>query len=203
MLVDVTVSRVALMLSACRFQTCLPYALFHMSLWILLLTVGWAQSGLFYLLSGLETPSRAALKAAGKGFIKIDKTKEYINKLHEYNIAVDSAMLFGFDEHSSDIFEETLAFVEDIELDVCHAVIITPYPGTALYQQLEDEQRLLTKDWSLYDGTHAVFQPKQMTPQELEEGHAWSYEKYNSLGRRFKRRFVKARNIGWINSGYF
>ncbi|BBB25692.1 B12-binding domain-containing radical SAM protein [Amphritea japonica] len=162
-----------------------------------------AQSGLFYLLSGLETPSRAALKAAGKGFIKIDKTKEYISKLHEYNIAVDSAMLFGFDEHNSDIFEETLAFVEDVELDVCHSVIITPYPGTTFYQQLEDEQRLLTKDWSLYDGTHAVFQPKQMTPQALEEGQAWFYEKYNSLGRSLKRSFVKARNIGWINSSYF
>ncbi|WP_028469022.1 B12-binding domain-containing radical SAM protein [Neptunomonas japonica] len=162
-----------------------------------------ANSGLFYLLSGLETPSRAALKAAGKGFIKIDKSKEYIRKLHEHNIAVDSAMLFGFDEHSTDIFEETLAFVEDIELDVCHSVIITPYPGTTFYQQLENEQRLLTKDWALYDGTHAVFQPKQMTPQELEEGQAWFHEKYNSLGRSLKRSFVKARNIEWINSSYF
>lgn len=162
-----------------------------------------AQSGLFYLLSGLETPSRAALKAAGKGFIKIDKTKEYISKLHQHNIAVDSAMLFGFDEHSSDIFEETLAFVDDIELDVCHSVIITPYPGTLFYQQLEKEQRLLTKDWSLYDGTHAVFQPKQMTPQTLEEGQAWFYEKYNSLGRSVQRSFRKAKNIGWVNASYF
>ncbi|MGB0466939.1 MAG: B12-binding domain-containing radical SAM protein [Pontibacterium sp.] len=162
-----------------------------------------AKSGLFYLLSGLETPSRAALKAAGKGFIKIDKVKEYIRKLHEYDIAVDSAMLFGFDEHNTDIFEETLAFVNDIELDVCHSVIITPYPGTAFYQQLEKEQRLLTKDWSLYDGTHAVFQPKQMTVQELEEGQAWFYDQYNSLGRSLKRGFVKARNIGWINASYF
>lgn len=162
-----------------------------------------ADSGLFYLLSGIETPSRQALKAAGKGFIRVDRTKEYIRKLHEYGIAVDSAMLFGFDEHSPNIFEETLEFVDDVELDVCHSVIVTPYPGTLLYERLEQEGRILHHDWSRYDGTEAVFQPKQMTAPELEEGMQWFYDKYHSLGRSLSRRFTKARNLGWFNSSYF
>lgn len=161
-----------------------------------------AESGLFYLLSGIETPSHAALKAAGKGFIRVDRTKDYIRKLHEYGIAVDSAMLFGFDEHSPDIFEETLAFVDDVELDVCHSVIVTPYPGTLLYNQLSQQDRILHQDWSRYDGTEAVFIPKQMTAQELEAGLNQFYRKYNALGRGIKRSFTKARNLGWINSSY-
>lgn len=161
-----------------------------------------AESGLFYLLSGIETPSHAALKAAGKGFIRVDRTKDYIRKLHEYGIAVDSAMLFGFDEHSPDIFEETLAFVDDVELDVCHSVIVTPYPGTLLYNQLNEQNRILHQDWSRYDGTNAVFVPNQMTAHELEDGLNWFHEHYNSLGRGLKRRFTKARNLGWINSSY-
>lgn len=161
-----------------------------------------AESGLFWLLSGIETPSQAALKAAGKGFIRIDRTKEYIRKLHEYDIAVDSAMLFGFDEHSPDIFEETLNYVDDVELDMCHSVIVTPYPGTTLFQQFEQEGRLLTRDWSKYDGTHAVFQPKQMSPEHLEEGMAWFHEKYNGMGRSLKRRVTRIHNLGWSNSSW-
>lgn len=161
-----------------------------------------AESGLFWLLSGIETPSQAALKAAGKGFIRIDRTKEYIRKLHEYDIAVDSAMLFGFDEHSPDIFDETLDYVDDVELDMCHSVIVTPYPGTTLFQQFEQEGRLLTRDWSKYDGTHAVFQPKQMSPEHLEEGMAWFHEKYNGMGRSLKRRITRIHNLGWSNSSW-
>ncbi|RDE18379.1 radical SAM protein [Motiliproteus coralliicola] len=161
-----------------------------------------AESGLIWLLSGIETPSQQALKAAGKGFIRIDRTRDYIRKLHEYNIAVDSAMLFGFDQHDSTIFEETLDYVDEVELDVCHAVIVTPYPGTDLYQQLETEQRILTRDWSAYDGTQAVFQPKQMTPKELEKGTGWFHSKYNSLGRSLKRRVVRTKNLGWTNAAY-
>jgi len=161
-----------------------------------------AESGLFWLLSGIETPSQVALKAAGKGFIRIDRTKEYIRKLHEYNIAVDSAMLFGFDEHSPEIFEETLDYVDDVELDMCHSVIVTPYPGTTLFQQFEQERRLLTRDWSKYDGTQAVFQPKQMSPEHLEEGMAWFHERYNGLGRSLKRRVTRIHNLGWSNSSW-
>ncbi len=161
-----------------------------------------AESGLFWLLSGIETPSQAALKAAGKGFIRIDRTRDYIRKLHEYNIAVDSAMLFGFDEHGPDIFQETLDYVDEVELDMCHSVIVTPYPGTTLYQQLEQEGRLLTRDWSKYDGTHAVFQPEQMSPEDLELGMGWFHEKYNGMGRSLKRRFTRIRNLGWDNSSW-
>lgn len=162
-----------------------------------------AESGLFYLLVGLETSSQAALKASGKGFVRLDRAKEHIAKLHEYNIAVDSAMIFGFDQHDADIFQHSLDFVEQVELDVCHGVILTPFPGTQLFNRLDREGRILTRDWSKYDCDHIVFQPKQMSAETLMQGAQWFYQEYHSLMRSSKRQFVKARNLGWFNSLYF
>jgi len=146
-----------------------------------------AESGLWYLLAGIETPSQDALKNSGKGFVRIDRVKGNIERLHEYGIAVDSAMLFGFDEHDHTIFEETLDFVEDVKLDVVHSVILTPFPGSPLFKRLDDTGRILSRDWSKYDCEHVVFQPAQMSPEDLLEGRDWFHWKQNSLWSRFKR----------------
>lgn len=129
-----------------------------------------ARSGLKYLLVGLETLSHKALRSVGKGFQDPKHAKRWIAKLHERNIFVDSAFLFGFDQHTPEIFHDTADFVHDINIDVAHSVIVTPYPGTRLYQTLEKSDRILTKDWSKYDGANAVFEPANMTAQQLEEG---------------------------------
>lgn len=150
-----------------------------------------AESGLSYLLVGLETPSQSTLKAAGKGFVKIEEVKENIRKLHEYDIIVDSAMIFGFDEHDEHIFQDSLDFAKEIDLDVGHSVIMIPFPGSRLFDQLDKEGRILTRDWSKYDGTHAVFQPKNMTTQTLEEGAWWFYKKINRFNNRFNKRTWK------------
>ena len=156
-----------------------------------------AESGLFYLLVGLETPSQAALDAAGKKFIRISRAKDNIARLHEYKIAVDSAMIFGFDQHSEDIFEESLDFVADIQLDHCDSVILTPFPGTDLFSRYGREGRILTRDWSKYDCSHAVFRPAGMTPEQLEEGADRFARQYSSLGRSLKRRWNRHKNLGW------
>ena len=161
-----------------------------------------AESGLIYLVVGLETLSRPALKNAGKGFIKLDRAKENIRRLHDYQITVDSCMLFGFDEHDKSIFRETLDWVDEIELDVVHPNIMTPFPGTDLFRRLDAEGRILTYDWSDYDCTHAVFQPKQMSPRELEDGVDWFNRKHHSIIRSWKRRSRRRRNIGWEAAAY-
>lgn len=161
-----------------------------------------SDSGCWYLLAGIETCAQDALKNAGKGFVRVERVKENVARLHDAGIAVDSAMLFGFDEHDSSIFEETLDFVEEVKLDVAHAVLVTPFPGTALFAQMEREGRLLTRDWSRYDCEQVVFQPKQMTPEELIEGRNWFYGKHNSMIRTWKRRKHMPTGLKWANSGW-
>jgi len=135
-----------------------------------------ARSGLRFLLVGLETPSRAALDKAGKGFVDVGSVKKQIDIFHDHGIIVDSAFLFGFDEHDKNIFHETNEFAKEIGLDSIHAVIVIPFPGTKMYKTLDKEGRILTKDWSQYDGAHVVFEPKRMTRDELSEGTWWFYK---------------------------
>lgn len=160
-----------------------------------------AESGLKYLLVGLETPSKAALRGSGKAFVKPDRIKEDVRKLHEKGIIVDSCVLFGFDEHDTNIFEETLTFVDQVGVDVCQPVIAIPFPGSALFDQLDREGRILTRDRSKYDGTHAVFEPKGMTAMELEVGYEWFYGEYCSLGRSVRRKWRQFQKVG-LNAAY-
>jgi radical SAM superfamily enzyme YgiQ (UPF0313 family) len=142
-----------------------------------------AESGLSFLLVGLETPSRKALQGAGKGFVSIEKVKNQIEKFHRHNIMVDSGFLFGFDEHDLNIFKETYDFAKEINLDSMHSIIVIPFPGTKFYKDMKDSGRILSDDWSKYDGLHAVFRPAQMTAQQLEEGAYWFYKKTVKMGK--------------------
>ncbi len=132
-----------------------------------------AASGCKSLLVGIETPSQAALNDSGKTFVDTKSVREKIRRFHEVGISITSSMIFGFDSHTKDIFRESVEFCREIEIDEVESVILIPFPGTPLHRRLEDEGRLLTPDWSKYDGSHAVFKPKNMTPEELEEGADW------------------------------
>ncbi len=144
-----------------------------------------SESGLEFLLVGLETPSAAALKEAGKGFMSLEKVKEQIASFHRYGITVDSSFLFGFDQHTPEIFNMTYEFARETGVDSMHSVILIPFPGTRLFKKLDGEERILTRDWSKYDGTHAVYRPAGMTPSQLENGTWWFYRKTVKMGRNF------------------
>lgn len=136
-----------------------------------------AESGCRELLIGIETPSQVALDESGKGFVSPDQVKEKIGRFHEVGIQISSSMIFGFDTHTKDIFAESEEFSRFIELDEVEGVLLIPFPGTPLYKNLKDEGRILTNDWSKYDGDNVVFTPKSMSVQELEEGSYWFWEK--------------------------
>lgn len=131
------------------------------------------KSGLSDLLVGLETPDQKTLDKVGKSFIRVDKLKGYVEKIQSLDIAIDASFLFGFDEHDRDIFEKTLLFAADVGIKHCHSVILTPFPGTPFYNQIVMEGRLLTREYGTFDCTHAVFKPKNMTANELEQGAYW------------------------------
>ncbi|MCB9850512.1 MAG: DUF4070 domain-containing protein [Phycisphaerales bacterium] len=76
-----------------------------------------------------------------------------------------------------------------------HVSILTPYPGTPLFRKLDEDGRLLHRDWERYDTAHAVFQPRHMTPQQLEEGYAWCYRRLFSHASIWKRRPADPRAV--------
>ncbi len=135
-----------------------------------------AESGCRELLIGIETPSQAALDESGKGFVTPAQIKEKIDKFHQYNIQISSSMIFGFDTHTDDIFRESEEFCRYIGIDEVEGVLLIPFPGTPLHKKLEGEGRILTDDWSKYDGDNVVFQPKGMSAETLNEGAYWFWE---------------------------
>lgn len=135
-----------------------------------------SNAGVKYFLFGLETISKSALQGQGKEFVEPDKLRQQIAKIKSYGIKCVSDFLFGFDEHDYSIFEETLKFVKELDLDEVYPHLVIPFPGSETFRRLEKEGRILTKDWSKYDGSHAVYQPALMDPEDLEHG-VWKFWK--------------------------
>ena len=134
-----------------------------------------ADSGCRGLLIGFESISPTSLAGTRKGFNDPESYAALVAKLHARRIAVQGCFTFGLDEDDATVFDRTAAFARQAKIDLPRFAIVTPFPGTALFKRLEREGRILTRDWSLYDGQHVVFQPKRMSPAELQTGteRAW------------------------------
>ena len=128
------------------------------------------ESGCKGLFVGLESLSNESLKQIGKGFCSAEDYIEDIETLHRAGIAVEAGIIFGFDEDSPEVFDRTLEFLKISHVEIAQITILTPLPGTVIYSKLEQEGRILTRDWSYYDFFHVVFKPKMMTPEELQAG---------------------------------
>lgn len=140
-----------------------------------------ARSGCKQLFIGLESISQASMNAARKGFNRVEEYERVIERIHRYGIAVQAGIVFGFDQDRKTIFEETLDFLEAAGVQNATFNILTPYPGTQLHRRLEAEGRILTQDWSKYNGREdVVFQPRQMSAATLLEGYRYANRRFYS-----------------------
>lgn len=149
-----------------------------------------ARSGCRGLLIGFESIAEANLRSVRKGFTAPGAFAEVIDTLHRHGIAVQATFMFGLDHDTPDVFDRTVRFAIDAGVDLPRFAVLTPFPGTPLFRRLEDEGRILTRDWEQYDGQHVVFTPAGMSVTELEEGtrRAWRQAySYRSILRRARR----------------
>lgn len=137
---------------------------------------------------GFESLSGRNLDDAGKKTPRPDDYARRVDILHRYGIQVNASFVFGFDEDRPDVFERTVEWVEENRIECATYHILTPYPGTPLFRQLEAERRILHRDWTRYDTAHVVFRPRRMTPQQLQDGYAWCYRRTFSLASIWRRR---------------
>jgi radical SAM superfamily enzyme YgiQ (UPF0313 family) len=96
--------------------------------------------------------------------------------------------VLGFDGDDKFVFERTAEWIETNRLECATFHILTPYPGTPLFRQMEREGRLLHRDWEKYDTAHVVFRPSRMTADELQLGYDWLYRRLFSLQSIWARR---------------
>jgi radical SAM superfamily enzyme YgiQ (UPF0313 family) len=164
-----------------------------------------AQSGCKGLLIGFESISQDTLNQTHKHFHAAPQYGEIVKKLHDHGIGIQGCFVFGFDNDDVTVFERTAEFVDKVKIDLPRYAVATPFPNTGLYRRLEAEGRLLHKNWALYDVEHVVFQPKQMSPERLQEGLEWTWKQSYSWRSMFVRilgsRCVPLLSIS-LNLGY-
>jgi radical SAM superfamily enzyme YgiQ (UPF0313 family) len=136
---------------------------------------------------GFESVSQEALNGIKKTHNKVENFKKMIKRIHDHGMTVQGGIIFGFDEDKIDIFDITLEKLHELEMDVVEINILTPYPGTPLYNRLESQGRILTKDWSRYNQVDVVYKPKNMSPTELIDGTRKVAKEFYSLQNIFHR----------------
>ena len=95
---------------------------------------------------------------------------ELVRRVQGAGILVEVSMIFGFDDHGPEVFEEAVGFVKECAPSGATFHILTPYPGTRLFRQFEEEGRLLHRKWHRYNHSQVVFLPRRMSPGELYAG---------------------------------
>ena len=128
--------------------------------------------------------------------VGVKNYKEVIRKIHDYGIGILGSFVLGSDGDRKDVFDRTTEFILDSKIDATQLSILNPLPGTRLYQRLKQEGRLLRTnypdDWKYYDFTNVLFKPKNMTPEELDEGVARMHRNLSSRTIALKRAFCSA-----------
>lgn len=147
-----------------------------------------ALSGCTGVFVGFESLSDANLRGTRKRTPRADDFARRVRVFHDVGIQVNGSFVLGFDHDGPEVFERTIDWIEEQRLECGTFHILTPYPGTPLFAQMENESRLLHRDWSLYDTAHVVFRPKLMEPEQLAEGYARCYERLFSHGSIWRRR---------------
>lgn len=141
------------------------------------------KSGCVEWFVGFESVNQEALDKIQKSHNKVEDFKRMIKRVHSYGMSIQGGIIFGFDEDTPDTFDVTLEKLNEMDIDVLEVNILTPYPGTPLFNRLEKEKRILTKDWSKYNQVDVVFQPKNMSPKELWNGARKVAKEFHSLPR--------------------
>lgn len=154
-----------------------------------------AKSGCKGLYIGFESLSPSSLQEAGKSQNIIEFYQESIDKLHQHGISVGGGFIFGFDSDDKSVFEKTIKFAIESKLDYADFNVLCPYPGTAIHEKMQAENRIIETDWSKYFGLHnVVYQPKQMSVEELQNGCLWAWKEFYSYKSVLKR-FISLPNF--------
>ncbi len=170
-----------------------------------------SASGCHGMFIGLESLSQDNLRDCRKNFNRAGDYVRAIGKLHEKGIAVYGGIVFGMDHDTQDVFSETLDFLYRSRVDVLQATILTPFPGTPLFDEMDGQGRIFDKDWSKYDFNHVVFEPRNMSREMLKQGHDYVLREFYSRTSVIHRLFSAFGYLspwivlrGWIplNFGY-
>lgn len=116
-----------------------------------------------------------------------DHIREKVKRLQDHGIGVEGTILLGMDDQTEDDVKRLIDFLMEIELDLAEFTVLTPFPHTQAFTDLEKEGRILTHDWDQYTADRVVIQPTHMTPEKLQELYYYAWDTfYGQEAQRFK-----------------
>jgi radical SAM superfamily enzyme YgiQ (UPF0313 family) len=141
-----------------------------------------AEAGMRSVFIGFETLSNNNLIQSNK---RQNLGRDYeaaIKRLHSLGIMINGSFVFGLDDDDKDVFKRTVDWGVQNGLTTATYHILTPYPGTRLFKQMETEGRILHRQWDLYDTRQVVYKTTGLTADELKYGYDWAYKSFYSWG---------------------
>lgn len=146
------------------------------------------RSGCLAVYIGIESINDKTLERVKKAQ-KVEGVSRSIERFHRFGIKVHGMFILGFDEDNEESVRDTWRYAKRTHLNSVQFLILTPVPGTPLFNRIRSSGRLLTEDWSLYDAHHVVFRPERMMPLQLQKLQIKAHETFYGLVRRVKHLF--------------
>ena len=147
---------------------------------------------------GIETVSEENLAAMDKKFNNCRRYEDGLRKIHQHGIGVVAGMMVGLDRDDPAVFERCLRFLQRTRTDAVQLNILTPLPGTPLFDEMKGANRITDWDWTRYDFRHVVFRPAGMTAEQLQAGADWLYAQFYRPDRILLRFVRSALTSGWL-----
>uniref|UniRef100_UPI0032166335 B12-binding domain-containing radical SAM protein n=1 Tax=uncultured Draconibacterium sp. TaxID=1573823 RepID=UPI0032166335 len=150
------------------------------------------ESGCRGLFIGFESLSKDSLEGWKKHCNRRSDYLQAVKNIHNAGIGIFAGFVFGSDNDIPDVFADTLDFLLEANIEVLQSTRLTPFPGTPLFDKMDREDRIITKDWSHYDFFHVVYTPIHMDAETLHYGTAWlqrQFYGYKSITRRVRKAF--------------
>ena len=136
------------------------------------------RCGLRSLFVGFETLTAANLVEQRKYQNMRRDYAAAVRRLHDLGVMINGSFVFGMDADDGSVFDRTVDWAIEQGIETATFHVLTPYPGTALYDRLAAQGRITSPDWSRYDTRHAVFSPARMSAEELEAGYSRAYRRF-------------------------
>ena len=146
-----------------------------------------SESGCVSVFVGMESLDEDCLEETNKPFNRVKKFADEIKMFHDHGIMVNPGIVFGFDNDDESVFERAVNFLTKTQVELAYFNVLTPLPGTALFDRYNSTGRIFDRDWAKYDGKHVVYHPSRMTPEQLQEGFYWANHEFYSLPSIFHR----------------
>lgn len=145
-----------------------------------------AEAGLRSLFVGFETFSPENLKQSNK---KQNLEKDYtqaVKRLHSLGIMINASFVFGLDDDDEDVFRRTVDWGVANSITTSTYHILTPYPGTRLFKNMEASGRILSRNWDMYDTRNVVYKPAKLSLDDLKAGYDFAYKEFYKWSNIFK-----------------